>query len=109
MKDIPESKKEEMLKALQVVSEATMNVSERIYVKLLEAAANVDNAEAIVLLIGYNDNHAMTNIIGSGANILSMLTTALDHTLRQHPTALERELRMKAAEIILRGKDDAAE
>lgn len=86
-----------------------MNINERIYGELLEASENVDNAEAMVLLIGYKDNHAMTNVIGSSGNILSMLLKALDHTLRQHPTALERDLRMKAAEIILRGKDDASE
>ena len=86
-----------------------MNINEKIYEELLEAAEKTDDAEAMVLLIGYKDNHAMTNVIGGSGNILSMLLTALDHTLRQHPTALERDLRMKAAEIILRGKDDAAE
>ena len=86
-----------------------MKINEKIYEELLDAADKTDNAEAMVLLIGYNDNHAMTNVIGGAGNILSMLLTALDHTLKQHPTALERELRMKAAEIILRGKDNADE
>lgn len=86
-----------------------MKINERIYEELLDAAEKTDDAEAMVLLIGYNDNHAMTNVIGGASNILSMLLTALDHTLKQHPTALERELRMKAAEIILRGKDNADE
>lgn len=86
-----------------------MAINERIYEELLDAAEKTDGAEAMVLLIGYSDNYAMTNVIGGASSILSMLLTALDHTLKQHPTALERELRMKAAEIILRGKDDAAE
>lgn len=86
-----------------------MDLSGRIYGELLDAAEKTDHAEAMVLLIGYKDNHAMANVIGSSGNILSMLLKALDHTLRQHPTALERDLRMKAAEIILRGKDDASE
>lgn len=86
-----------------------MNINERIYEELLEASEKTDNAEAMVLLIGYNDNHAMTNVIGGASNILSMLLMALDHTLRQHPTALERELRMKTAEIILGGMDNATE
>ena len=90
-----------------------MDLSGRIYEELLEASESVDDANAMVLLIGYNDDHAMTNVmtnvIGESSTVLGMMINALDKTLKRHPSGLERELRMKAAEIILRGKDDAAE
>ena len=86
-----------------------MDLSGRIYGELLEASESVDDANAMVLLIGYNDDHAMTNVIGESPTVLGMMINALDKTLKRHPSELERELRMKTAEIILRGKDDAAE
>ena len=84
-----------------------MNIEKRIKEELLEAAGKTEGAEALVLLIDY-DEHTMSNIIGGG-NVLSMLTKGLEHALSCLPDELEKELRMKIAQMILGGGDHAAE
>lgn len=84
-----------------------MNIEKRIKEELLEAAENTKGAEALVLLIGYEDDHALCNITGHGGNVLSMLIKAMDHALSCHPDELEKELRMKTAQLILRGASHA--
>lgn len=86
-----------------------MNINERIYEELLEASENVDNAEAMVLLIEYSGDKVSTNCIGSCGSILSMLCLAFKNVLKRQPAELERELRMKTAQMILGGMDDATE
>lgn len=86
-----------------------MNIEKKIKEKLLEAAENTKGAEALVLLIGYEDEHSLSNIVGGGGSVLSLLTAVMDHALSCHPDELEKELRMKIAQIILGGGDHAAE
>lgn len=86
-----------------------MNIEKKIKEELLEAAENTKGAEAFVLLIGYEDEHSLSNIVGGGGNVLSLLIKAMEHALSCHPDVLETELRMKVAELILRGEDDASE
>lgn len=80
-----------------------MQIEQKIKSELLEAAENTKGAEAIVLLIGYDDGHAPCSIAGHGADVLSLLTKAMDHALSFHPDELEKELRMKIAQFILGG------
>jgi hypothetical protein len=86
-----------------------MNIKKKIKEELLEAAENTKGAEALVLLIGYEDDHSSSNLIGGAGNLLSMLTKAIDHILSDLPEPVGKDLRMKAAEILLRGEDDASE
>ena len=86
-----------------------MNIEKKIKEELLEAAENTKGAESFVLLIGYEDDHAMSNIAGGGGNVLSLLTSAMNHALSCHPDELETELRAKVAQMILGGGDHAAE
>ena len=86
-----------------------MNIEKRIKEELLEAAGKTEGAAAIVLLIGYEDEHAMSNIIGDGGDVLSMLTKGLEHALSLLPDELEKELRMEIAQMILGGGKDASE
>lgn len=86
-----------------------MNIEKRIKEELLEAAGETEGAEALVLLIGYEDEHSTANIIGGGGNVLSMLTHAMNHALSCHPDELEKELRMKIAQMILGGGKNASE
>lgn len=85
-----------------------MNIEKKIKEELLEAAENTKGAEAFVLLIGYEDEHSLSNIVGGGGNVLSLLTKAMNHALSCLPDELEKELRMKIAQIILGGGDDAS-
>ena len=62
-----------------------------------------------MLLIGYENDSALSNMTGTGANILSLLLKALDHALSSHPDELEKDLRVKIAKMILGGIDDDAE
>lgn len=41
-----------------------MNIKKKIKEELLEAAENTKGAEALVLLIGYEDDHSLSNIVG---------------------------------------------
>lgn len=84
-----------------------MDIEKKIKEELLEAAGKTEGAEAFVLLIGYNDEHSLSNIIGAGGNVLSLLTKGLEHALSCLPDELEKELRMKIAQIILGGADHA--
>lgn len=86
-----------------------MNIEKKIKEELLEAAENTKGAEEFVLLIGYEDEHSSSILVGGAGNLLSMLIKAMEHALSNLPDVLETELRMKAAELILRGKDDASE
>ena len=86
-----------------------MNIEKKIKEELLEAAENTKGAEAFVLLFGYEDEHAMSNIIGGGGNVLSLLTSAMNNALSCHPDELETKLRAKVAQMILGGGDHAAE
>jgi hypothetical protein len=86
-----------------------MNIEKKIKEELLEAAENIKGARAFVLVIGYEDDHSLSNIVGGGRNVLSMLIKAMEHALSCFPDVLETELRMKVAELILRGEDDASE
>lgn len=86
-----------------------MNIEKKIKEELLEAAENTKGAEELVLLIGYEDDHALSNIVGGGGNVLSLLIKAMEHALSCLPDVLETEARMKVAELILRGEDDASE
>ena len=86
-----------------------MNIEKKIKEELLEAAENTKGAESFVLLIGYEDEHSMSNIVGSGGNVLSLLTSAMNHALSCHPDELETKLRAKVAQMILGGGDHAAE
>ena len=85
-----------------------MNIEKKIKEELLEAAENTKGAEAFVLLIGYEDKHSTANIIGGGVNVLSLLTSAMNHALSCHPDELEKELRAGVAQMILGGGDHAA-
>lgn len=81
-----------------------MQIEQKIKSELLEAAENTKGAESFVLLIGYDDGHALSNIVGAGGNVLSLLIKAMDHALSCHPDEqLEKELRMKTAQLILGG------
>ena len=82
-----------------------MNIEKKIKEELLEAAENTKGAEAFVLLIGYEDEHSLSNIVGGGGNVLSLLI----HALSDLPDELETELRMKVAQIILGGGNHATE
>lgn len=82
-----------------------MNIEKKIKEELLEAAENTKGAEAFVLLIGYEDDHSLSNIVGGGGNVLSLLI----HALSDLPDVLETELRMKVAQTILGGGNHAAE
>lgn len=84
-----------------------MNIEKKIKEELLEAAENTKGAEVFVLLIGYDDDHALCNITGHGGNVLSMLIKAMNHALSCHPDELEKELRMKIAQLILGGASHA--
>lgn len=86
-----------------------MNIEKKIKEELLEAAKNTKGAEAFVLLIGYDDDHALSNIVGHGGNVLSLLIKAMNHALSCHPDELETKLRAKIAQMILGGGDHAAE
>ena len=86
-----------------------MNIEKKIKEELLEAAENTKGAESFVLLIGYEDEHAMSNIIGDGGNALSLLTSAMNHALSCVPDELEKDLRMEIAQMILGGGDHATE
>lgn len=85
-----------------------MNIEKRIKDELLEAAGETESADALVLLIGYEDEHAMSNIIGDGGNVLSLLTKGLEHALSCVPDELEKDLRMEIAQMILGGGKDAS-
>ena len=85
-----------------------MNIEKRIKEELLEAAGKTEGAEALVLLIDY-DERAATNIIGGGGNVLSLLTKGLEHALSCVPDELEKATRMKIAQMILGGGKDASE
>lgn len=84
-----------------------MQIEQRIKGDLLEAAENTKGAEAFVLLIGYDDGHALSNIAGHGASVLSLLINAMNQALSCHPDKLEKELRMKTAQLILGGASHA--
>ena len=87
-----------------------MNIEKKIKEELLDAAANkTEGAEAFVLMIGYKNGSALSNMAGTGANILSLLLRSLDHALSSHPDELEKDLRIKIAKMILGGIDDDAE
>lgn len=86
-----------------------MNISKQIKAELLEAAEKAEGAEALVLLVGYEDNHSSSNLVGGAVNLLSMLVKALNHILSDIPEPVGKDLRMKMAELILRGEDDASE
>lgn len=85
-----------------------MNIEEKAKEELLEAAENIDGADAFVLLIGYEDEHALSTIVGRAGDVLSLLVKALNHALSCHPSKEEKDLRMKIAQIILGGANDAA-
>lgn len=84
-----------------------MQIEQKIKSELLEAAENTKGAEAFVLLIGYDDGHALSNIVGAGENVLSLLIRAMDHVLSCHPDEPEKELRMEVAQLILGGASHA--
>ena len=84
-----------------------MEIEQKIKGELLEAAENTKGAESFALLIGYEDDHALCNITGHGGNVLSLLMKAMDHALSCHPDELEKELRMKTAQLILGGASHA--
>lgn len=84
-----------------------MQIEQKIKDELLEAAENTKGAESFVLLIGYDDGHALSNIVGHGRNVLSLLIKAMNHALSCHPDELEKELRMKTAQLILGGASHA--
>lgn len=84
-----------------------MQIEQKIKGELLEAAENTKGAEAFVLLIGYDDDHALSNIVGAGGNVLSLLIRAMNQALSCHPDELEKELRMKTAQLILGGASHA--
>jgi len=86
-----------------------MNISKQVKAELLEAAEKAEGAEALVLLVGYEDNHSSSSLAGSAVNLLSMLAKALDHILSDLPEPVGKDLRMKVAQIILGGGDDASE
>ena len=86
-----------------------MNIEKKIKEELLEAAGKTEGEEAFVLLIGYKDEHAETNIVGKGWNVLALLLKALEQALSCHPDKMEKDLRMKIAQIILGGGDHASE
>lgn len=81
-----------------------MQIEQKIKGELLEAAENTKGAESFVLLIGYDDDHVFCNITGHGGDVLSLLMKAMDHALSCHPDELEKELRMKTAQLILGGE-----
>ena len=80
-----------------------MNDNKRIVDELREAAENTTGAESFVLLIGYEDGHAFSNIIGEGGNVLSLIIRGLNHALESCPDFLETKLRNDIAKIILTG------
>ena len=82
-----------------------MNISKQVKAELLEAAEKAEGAEALVLLVGYEGNHSSNNLVGCAGNLLSMLTKAFDHILSDLPEPLGKDMRMKVAELILRGDD----
>lgn len=84
-----------------------MQIEQKIKGELLEAAENTKGAEAFVLLIEYDDDHVRCDIIGNGASVLSMLVKAMNQALSCHPDELEKELRMKTAQLILGGDGNA--
>lgn len=86
-----------------------MNIEKRIKEELLEAAGETDGADALVLLIGHEDKHAMSTIIGDGGDVLLLLTEGLEHALSLLPDELEKDLRMEIAKTILGGGKDASE
>ena len=85
-----------------------MNIEKKIKEELLEAAGKTEGAEALVLLIDY-DEHTMATIIGGGGNVLSLLKEGLEHALSCVPDERGKELRMKIAQMILGGGDHASE
>lgn len=85
-----------------------MNIEKNIKEELLEAAENTKGAEAFVLLIGYEDEHSMSSIVGGDVSVLSLLTSVMNHALSCHPDELKTKLRAKIAQIILGGDDHAA-
>ena len=86
-----------------------MNIGKKAKEELLEAAENIDGADALVLLIGYEDKHALSTIVGRAGDVLSLLVKALNSALSCHPSEEEKTLRMSIAQIILGGGDHAAE
>lgn len=85
-----------------------MNMRERIKKELLSAAKNTtESADALVLLVGYEEGHAITTMVGAGENIICLLTKALDRALKMHPDSMEIALRMSIAKIILGGDKHA--
>ena len=62
-----------------------------------------------MLLIGYEDEHSVSNVVGKGGDVLALMLKALEHALSCHPDDLETKLRAKIAQIILGGGDHAAE
>lgn len=84
-----------------------MQIEQKIKAELLEAAEKTKGVESFVLLIGFDDGHALSNIVGHGGNVLSLLIRAMDHALSCHPDELEKELRMKTAQLILGGASHA--
>lgn len=86
-----------------------MNIKKKIKEELLEAAENTKGAEALVLLIGYEDDHSLSTIVGGGGNVLSLLIKAMEHALSCLPEPVGKDMRMKVSELLLRGEDDASE
>lgn len=86
-----------------------MNIEKEIKEELLEAAEKAEGAEALVLLVGYEDNHSSSNLVGGAVNLLSMLAKAFDRILSDLPEPVGKDLRMKVAELLLRGEDDASD
>ena len=85
-----------------------MNMRERIKEELLNAAKDTtESADALVLLVGHEEGHAITTIVGTGENIICLLTKALDRVLKMHPDSMENDLRMSIAKIILGGDKHA--
>lgn len=80
-----------------------MNINKRIVDELREAAESTEKAETLILLIGYEDGHALSNIIGEGGNVLSLIIKGLNHALKSCPDFLETKLRNDIAKIILTG------
>ncbi len=84
-----------------------MEIEQKIKGELLEAAEKTKGAESFVLLIGYENDHALCNYAGHGESVLSMLVQTMNDVLSCHPDELEKELRMKTAQFILGGADNA--
>lgn len=83
---------------------------ENISVKVIDLTGTVEplKASQLARLIGYEDKHALSTIVGRARDVLSLLVKALNHVLSCHPGKEEKDLRMKIAQIILGGADDDA-